>query len=133
VVAALPHQLDSEVAEGGDNFSAGQKQLLCLARAILRNSKVLPLRFLASHLSIFNLKILILDEATASVDKQTDEIIQQMVRSTFSHCTVLTIAHKVNLISLKKQNHSTNISTQGGNYSSLRPNSGDEGGTSCRV
>ena len=106
VVAALPHQLDSEVAEGGDNFSAGQKQLLCLARAILRNSKVLPLLFLPSSntsLIHFQLKILILDEATASVDKQTDEIIQQMVRSTFSHCTVLTIAHKVSLISLKKQ------------------------------
>nr|GAT54702.1 multidrug resistance-associated ABC transporter protein [Mycena chlorophos] len=78
----LPHtSLDAHVAEGGENFSAGEKQLLCMARAILKQSKVL-----------------IMDEATASVDFSTDELITQSVREAFASSTVLTIAHRLSTI-----------------------------------
>lgn len=73
--------LDQNVADDGTNFSLGEKQLLALARALVRNSK-----------------ILILDEATSSVDYQTDAKIQETIINEFSHCTILCIAHRLRTI-----------------------------------
>ncbi|XP_047431165.1 ATP-binding cassette sub-family C member 9 isoform X2 [Mugil cephalus] len=81
MVKTLPGGLDAVVTEGGENFSVGQRQLFCLARAFVRKSS-----------------ILIMDEATASIDMATENILQKVVMTAFADRTVVTIAHRVHTI-----------------------------------
>ncbi|XP_067915013.1 ATP-binding cassette sub-family C member 9 isoform X2 [Heterodontus francisci] len=81
VVKSLPGGLNAMVTEGGENFSVGQRQLFSLARAFVRKSS-----------------ILIMDEATASIDMATESILQKVVMTAFANCTVVTIAHRVHTI-----------------------------------
>jgi len=76
-----PGGLSARVDEGGSNWSTGQRQLICLARAVLRAPKVLAI-----------------DEATANIDLETDAIVQQSIRSKFKDSTCLTIAHRLQTI-----------------------------------
>mmetsp|Transcript_107829 Transcript_107829/g.220103 ORF Transcript_107829/g.220103 Transcript_107829/m.220103 type:complete len:1402 (+) Transcript_107829:151-4356(+) len=80
-IAELPKGIDTIVSEGGSNFSVGQRQLLCLARAILSKNK-----------------ILILDEATASVDRRTDQMLHESLNESFGDATVIAVAHRLDTV-----------------------------------
>ncbi|KAL2337975.1 hypothetical protein Fmac_012421 [Flemingia macrophylla] len=77
-ISGLPYQMDSPVSNEGENWSMGQRQLFCLGRVLLKSNN-----------------ILVLDEATASIDSATDAILQRVIRQEFSECTVINVAHRV--------------------------------------
>nr|GLL42576.1 ABC transporter C family member 14 [Ipomoea trifida] len=77
-VDSKPEKLDSPVVDNGDNWSVGQRQLLCLGRVMLKRSR-----------------LLFMDEATASVDSQTDGVVQRIIREDFASCTIISIAHRI--------------------------------------
>ncbi|XP_067134882.1 ATP-binding cassette sub-family C member 4-like isoform X1 [Centruroides vittatus] len=81
LIRKLPGGLNTHLTEGGRNFSVGERQLICLARTILRQNK-----------------ILVMDEATSNIDKRTDSCLQKIIRERFKSCTVLTIAHRLHTI-----------------------------------
>jgi ATP-binding cassette subfamily C (CFTR/MRP) protein 4 len=80
-INSLPNGINSQVAESGSNFSTGERQLLCLARAILQKRK-----------------LLILDEPTANVDSRTDKLLQEAVKKSFSNATIISVAHRLDTV-----------------------------------
>ena len=78
---SMPNGLDAIIESGGENLSVGQRQLLCMARALLEKPR-----------------LIILDEATSNIDRETDGIIQSMLQERFQNLTVLTIAHRIDTI-----------------------------------
>ena len=122
VIKALPLQLDAAVAHEGSNFSVGQRQLLCLARALLLRNN-----------------IIVLDEPSANVDSKTDQLVQKTLRERFSEATIISVAHRLDTIIdydkvlvlgdgkvIEFGSPSDLLSKEGGHFLSLVNSTGDE-------